>query len=95
MKNEQASANMARVLPRAPVGDRTYTIDLRLREFRTDAPFLAFIRFDSPQGRQLCRCIGVRTCLSCRTSFIAPAGSDPDSLLCPRCGSPVEGAKPL
>jgi len=84
-KNERTQELRPKVLPLIRVGEQTFFVDLRLRQFRTDGAPLAFIDFSCEEGKRMCRIASIASCPRCRMSVIVPGGKGDEEFHCPDC----------
>jgi hypothetical protein len=75
-----------RVLPQVRIGEKIFTIDLRLREFREPQKPWLNVPFDSKDGRILCQQANIVGCKRCRTYSIVPGDIRDNELFCCYCG---------
>ena len=77
MKQIEEQYTGPRVLPQVRIGEKVFTIDLRLREFRDSQEPWLNVGFDSRDGRILCQQTGISGAagaghtLSCRVILMA------------------------
>ena len=75
----------AKALPIVQYGLARYYADLTTNRFRDIEDPQNFIRFDSEQGRIICKRIGIVLCPSCGMSVIASNAFDLEKLRCMQC----------
>jgi hypothetical protein len=78
-----------RVLPQVRIQSKTFTIDLRLGEFR-NTETLDSIAFNSEEGQLYCQLLGIHKCGSCNRYIMLPY-TDCENLVCPVCGRKLTG----
>ena len=74
------------VLPQVRIGEKVFTIDLRLREFRDSQKPWLNVAFNSDDGRVLCQQTGIVGCSRCGTYIIIPGNIKGIELFCCNCG---------
>jgi hypothetical protein len=86
-KNRNIQEAWPKVLPFVRMGEQTFFVDLRLRQFRTVGPPLTCIDFSSEEGKRMCKTANIVSCPTCETHIIIPGALRTEHLHCVNCSS--------
>lgn len=84
-KEKQQACSGPRMLPIVTYEGQPLFVDLRLGEFRPVQGLFESIPFHTVFGIELCTQLGIRTCKSCKTSFMISSVVEDNPLRCPNC----------